>query len=142
VPSDRSFRIYNSIHRAVFDLTRGRLAGKLAGMPVLKLTTTGRKTGKRRDTMLTSPLQDGDRVIVVASKGGDPRHPAWYLNLRDNPEVTVTMQGRTRAMTAHTAALEEKAELWPRIVASSKGYGDYQKRTDRDIPVVVLRPFN
>jgi deazaflavin-dependent oxidoreductase (nitroreductase family) len=140
VPSDRNFRIFNGIHRTVFDLTKGRLGGRMAGMPVVKLTTTGRTTGRRRDTMLTSPVQDGDRVVIVASKGGDPRHPTWYLNLRENPEVTVTTQGRKRAMTAHTAAPDEKAELWPRIVESFKGYGDYQQRTDRDIPVVVLRP--
>ena len=140
MPSDLSFKIFTRIHRAVFDLTKGRLGGRVGGMPVVKLTTTGRKTGKKRDTMLTSPVHDADRVILVASKGGAPKHPAWYLNLRDHPDVVITMQGKTRPMTAHTATAEEKTELWPKIVAGFKGYGGYQTKTDRDIPVVVLQP--
>jgi deazaflavin-dependent oxidoreductase (nitroreductase family) len=140
VPSDLGFKIVTSIHRAAFDLTKGRLGGRAGGLPVVKLTTTGRKTGKRRETMLISPVHDADRVIIVASKGGAPRHPMWYLNLRDHPEVVITMEGKTRAMTARTATAEEKAELWPKIVAGYKGYGGYQEKTDRDIPVVVLQP--
>jgi len=78
--------------------------------------------------------------VVVASYGGDDRHPQWYLNLRAEPNVTVTMNGRPRRMVARTASAGEKAELWPRIVASYRGYGGYQERTDRDIPVVILEP--
>ncbi len=140
MPSDSVFKLFTRIHRTIFDLTKGRLAGKVNGLPVVRLTTTGRKSGKQRDTMLTSPLQEGDRVMIVASKGGAPKHPAWYLNLRDNPAVVITMRGNTRPMTARTASAEEKAELMPKIVSAYKGYGEYQEKTDRDIPVVVLEP--
>ncbi len=125
-------------HRRVFDLTKGRLLGSVAGMTSVKLTTTGRKSGLPRVTMLTSPVHDDGKVVLIASKGGATRHPSWYVNLRDNPEVTITMKGKTRSMTARTASAAEKAELWPEIVAAYKGYSGYQEKTDRDIPVVVL----
>ena len=128
------------VHEAVFTLSSGRIAGKAGGMPVVMLTTTGRKSGAKRRTMLTSPLQDGDKVVLIASYGGDDRHPAWYLNLRDNPEVEATMGGSTKPMRARTATAGEKAELWPKITAKYKGYAGYQTKTDRDIPVVILEP--
>ena len=138
--SDLGFKLLTSIHRAVFDATKGRLTGKLDGMPIVKLGTTGRKTGKQRQTMLVAPLHADDRLVLVASKGGAAQHPSWYLNLHENPQVTITMQGRTLAMVARTATASEKAELWPAIVAAYKGYAGYQEKTDRDIPVVILEP--
>jgi deazaflavin-dependent oxidoreductase (nitroreductase family) len=137
---DIATRALTGVHRAVFRLSYGRLANRGYGMPVLELTTTGRKTGKRRSTMLTSPVQDGDTVILVASYGGDDRHPTWFLNLRDDPEVEITMNGRTRSVRARVASPEEKAALWPRVIAAHKGYAQYQERTDRDIPLVILEP--
>ena len=138
--SDLGFKFFTGIHRAIFNVTNSRLGGKMGGVPIVKLTTTGRKTGKQRDTMLMTPIHDDDRVILVASKGGAPRDPAWYLNLRDHPQVTITMAGTTRPMTAHTATTAEKAELWPAIVQAYQGYAGYQQKTDRDIPVVILQP--
>ncbi|MDQ6874229.1 MAG: nitroreductase family deazaflavin-dependent oxidoreductase [Actinomycetota bacterium] len=137
---DVKLKILTAIHRTAFDLTRGRLAGRFAGMPVVKLTTTGRKSGKRRHTMLTTPIHDATRIVLIASKGGAAQHPAWYVNLRTNPEVTVTMHGNTRTMTAQTATAAEKAALWPDIVAVHRGYAGYQDKTDREIPVVILTP--
>jgi deazaflavin-dependent oxidoreductase (nitroreductase family) len=128
------------LHKAVFRATNGRVANRGFGMPVVILATTGRKSGKRRETMLTSPVQDGDRIVLVASYGGDDRHPTWFLNLRDKPEVELTMGGKTRAMRARVATSNEKAELWPRVVEAYKGYAGYQKRTDRDIPLVIVEP--
>jgi len=128
------------MHRHVFDLTKGRIAGSAFGMPVVKLTTTGRKSGASRDTMLTTPIHDDRRVILVASANGADHDPAWYLNLRRNPKVTVTLEGRTRPMVARTATAAEKAELWPQIVAAYQGYAGYQTKTDRIIPVVILEP--
>ncbi len=128
------------MHRLVFDATKGRIGATMGGMPVVRLTTVGRRTGRRRDTMLTTPVHDGDRVVLVASKGGAPRHPTWYLNLRDHPQVTITMAGRTRDMLARTADADEKAELWTAIVTAYSGYAGYQHRTSRDIPVVILEP--
>jgi deazaflavin-dependent oxidoreductase (nitroreductase family) len=127
-------------HKAVFKASDGRLLARGSGMPVLMLTTTGRKSGQRRTTMLTSPLQDGDSIVLVASNGGDDRHPDWLLNLRDDPHVEVTRDGTTRPMTAHIADADEKAALWPRIVADHSHYGGYQSKTSRDIPLVVLEP--
>jgi deazaflavin-dependent oxidoreductase (nitroreductase family) len=137
---DVIMRVVTGFHRAVFQVSNGRLANSGYGMPVLQLTTTGRKTGRQRTTMLTSPVQDGDRLVVVASNGGDDRQPKWLLNLRDDPNVTVTMDGKTKAMRARVASPEEKAELWPRVIAAHRGYAQYQTRTDRDIPVVILEP--
>jgi deazaflavin-dependent oxidoreductase (nitroreductase family) len=137
---DMTMRVVTGIHRAVFRASNGRLANRGYGMPVLELTTTGRKTGKQRTTMLTSPVQDGGRIVIIASYGGDDRHPTWFLNLQNDPKVEVTMDGETRAMRARVASPEEKAELWPRVVAAHKGYAQYQERTDRDIPVVILEP--
>ncbi len=133
-------RIGTGLHRGMYDASGGRLGGRGAGMPVVELTTVGRKSGKRRVTMLTSPLQDGDDVVVVASYGGDDRHPAWFLNLRDHPDVELTMHGTKRRVRARIASADEKETLWPRIVAHAPGYGKYQERTTRDIPVVVLEP--
>jgi len=130
----------NDLHRTVFRLSKGRVANRGMGMPVVMLTTTGRKSGKLRTSMLTSPVQDGDRIVLVASNGGDDRDPAWLLNLRAHPTVEVTIDGSTRAMTARVASPDEKAELWPRVVAGYKGYANYQTRTDRDIPLVILTP--
>jgi deazaflavin-dependent oxidoreductase (nitroreductase family) len=137
---DMMMRVVTGFHKAVFRASNGRLANRGYGMPVLQLTTTGRKSGKRRTTMLTSPVQDGDRMVLVASNGGDDRHTSWFLNLRDDPKVEVTMDGRTRPMRARVASAEEKSELWPRVVAAHGGYAQYQTRTDRDIPLVILEP--
>lgn len=130
----------NELHRRVFTATNGRVGGTAFGMPVVLLTTKGRKSGRRRETMLTSPVQEGDSVVLVASYGGDPRHPAWFLNLRDDPEVEIVMAGRRRPMTARVATVEEKERLWPEVTRRYKGYAGYQKRTDRDIPLVILEP--
>src|SRR6266545_4738695 len=130
-----------SVHETLYRLSKGRVGGRGYGMPVVILTTTGRKSGQRRTTMLTSPVQDGDTVVLVASYGGDDRHPAWYLNLRKNPDVELTWGSTTKPMRARVASKDEKAELWPRVVAVHKGYGQYQTRTTRDIPLVILEPI-
>jgi deazaflavin-dependent oxidoreductase (nitroreductase family) len=139
-PKDAVAKVLSGLHEVVFRASNGRVGNRGFGMPVLRLTTTGRRTGKRRTTMLTSPVQDGDRIVLVASYGGDDRHPTWFLNLRDNPDVEVMMEGGTRPMHARVASRDEKAELWPRVVATYRGYGQYQERTNRDIPLVILEP--
>jgi deazaflavin-dependent oxidoreductase (nitroreductase family) len=139
-PKDVVVRGVTGRHSAIFRASNGRLLNKGMGMPVLELTTAGRKSGNRRTTMLTSPVRDGDMLVLVASYGGDDRHPAWFLNLRDNPDVEVTMGGETRPMRARAASADEKAELWPRVVAAYRGYAQYQTRTERDIPLVIVEP--
>jgi len=137
---DTAARMMGVVHRNTLRLSGGRLGNRAFGMPTVMLETVGRKSGKRRTTVLTSPLQESSRVVLVASYGGDDRHPSWYLNLRDNPDVVLTANGETRPMRARTAAGEERAELWPKVVNTYKGYGEYQERTDRQIPIVILEP--
>jgi deazaflavin-dependent oxidoreductase (nitroreductase family) len=110
-------------------------------MPVLELTTTGRKSGQRHKVMLTSPVQEGDVIVIVASRGGDDHHPAWFLNLRDHPDVEVAFAGKPKqSMRARAATSEERTALWPRVTAAYKGYAGYQTKTDREIPLVLLEP--
>jgi deazaflavin-dependent oxidoreductase (nitroreductase family) len=137
---DAGFRLMNLTHKSVLRLTGGRWPHTLLGMPAVELHTIGRTSGQRRTTMLTSPVCDEDRIVLVASKGGDDRDPQWYRNLQANPDVEVTIGGETRPMRARTARPEEKAALWPQIVAAYRGYESYQKRAQRDIPVVICEP--
>ncbi len=110
-------------------------------MPVVELTTTGRKSGQPRTVLLTSPLQEGDTIVIVASRGGDDQHPAWFLNLRDNPDVTVTTKDkRNEPMRARAASPEERTRMWPLVTSKYKGYGNYQTKTKREIPLVLLEP--
>ena len=139
-PKDAFYKVGTGIHRAVFNVTKGRIFGKAFGMPIVELVTTGRRSGRERSTMLSVPVVDGDRLVLVASFGGDDRHPAWYLNLQANPEVRATIAGSTCTMIARIATNEERAELWPRITSVFEGYARYQERTERPIPVIILEP--
>jgi F420H(2)-dependent quinone reductase len=132
-------RVATKLHMFVYRVTGGRLGGRMVGAPVLLLTTTGRKTGKQR----TSPLlylEDGENLVIVASNGGAPRHPTWWLNLRADPEASVEIGNRKLRVRAEEASPEEKERLWTRLVAMYGPYESYRRRTDRDIPVVILRP--
>ncbi len=131
----------NAGHRALMKVSFGKLGWKMGPMPVLELTTVGRKSGQPRSVMLTSPIQRGDEVVIVASKGGEDTHPAWYLNLVDQPRVQVALGGAPAApYDARVATPEERAEMWPTITSTYKGYAGYQRKTDREIPLVVLTP--
>ena len=124
-------------HRALLKLTGGRFPKTVLGMQPVELHTVGRKSGLRRSTMLTAPVLDEKHLVLVASKGGHRDHPDWYKNLSANPDVEVTVNGETKKMRARTASAEEKAAIWPTVVAAYKGYAGYQRNTDRDIPVVI-----
>ncbi|MBN9150128.1 MAG: nitroreductase family deazaflavin-dependent oxidoreductase [Salinibacterium sp.] len=137
---DVALKLMNVGHRALLAITRGRKGWSIGRMPAVELHTTGRVSGIRRSTMLTSPVHGDGRWVLVASKGGDDRDPEWYRNLVVNPNVELTVNGHTRALRARTATPEEKAELWPRIVAVNPGYAGYQKKTERSIPVVICEP--
>ncbi len=137
---DVCFKAFTDFHRAVFVASNGRVAGHLVGMPVVMLTTVGRKSGKTRHAMLTTPLELGDSFVRVASFGGDDRHPTWFLNLRERPEVEATMKGRRQTMVARVASGDERSDLWKRLTAAHPNYGGYQRKTEREIPVVVLDP--
>jgi F420H(2)-dependent quinone reductase len=129
------------IHMAVYRLSGGRLLGRVAGMPVLLLTTTGRRSGRARTTPLTY-FEDGDDLVIVASNGGEDTPPAWWLNLNAQPEATIAIGTRTRCATARAATDVEYERLWPIITATHPGYAAYAQRTARPIPVVLLGPSN
>ena len=103
------------------------------------LTTIGRKSGEPR-TVPVLYLRDGENVVVVASQAGLTHHPVWYLNLEANPDVTIEIARQKQEMRARRASDEEKAALWPRLVEMYRDFDDYQARTDRNIPVVILSP--
>ncbi len=141
MPTDLQLKAMNAFHRGLLRVSCGRLGWRASGMPVLELTTTGRKSGQPRSVMLTSPVQQDDVIVIVASRGGDDHHPAWFLNLRDRPDVEVAFAGKPkRSMRARMATPEERAALWPRVTAAYKGYDSYQTKTDREIPLVLLEP--
>jgi deazaflavin-dependent oxidoreductase (nitroreductase family) len=130
---------FTDFHTVVYKATRGRIGGTAYGAPVALVESVGRKSGKRR----THPLicgEDGDNLVVVASKGGIERHPAWYLNLMAHPETTAWWKGEKRRVHARDATDEERERLWPMMVEVYKPYESYQRRTGRRIPVVVLEP--
>ncbi len=141
MPSDLILKSMNGFHRMILKLSFGKVGWDAAKMPVLELTTTGRKSGEQRSCLLTSPLQQGDTIIVVASRGGDDQNPAWFLNLQADTNVLVAYRGGPRRpMIAHVASAEERAELWPQVIADHQNYAGYQRRTEREIPLVLLRP--
>ena len=127
----------NLAHRVILTVTGNRLLDRPFGMPVVELHTIGRRSGLSRSCYLTSPVHDERQMVLVASKGGDDRHPDWYRNLQAHPDAEVVADGRRRKVYARTATANEKAQLWPQIVAAYKGYDSYQQRTTRDIPIVV-----
>jgi deazaflavin-dependent oxidoreductase (nitroreductase family) len=133
-------RSMNVVHDTLQKVSGGRIGTTVFGMKAVQLHTTGRKSGQRRTVWLTSPVNDADRIVLIASKGGDDRHPDWYHNLTANPEVEITHDDVTKPYRARTASSEEKAELWPQVTAAYRGYAGYQKRTGRDIPVVICEP--
>jgi deazaflavin-dependent oxidoreductase (nitroreductase family) len=137
---DVIFKIVTRIHRGMYDISKGKFGGSAGKMPVLKLITTGRKSGDKRITMLTAPVLRDDEVIIVASFGGDDRHPAWYLNLQANPDAEIELRGQARKVRARVAEGDERAELWRAITTKYANYAAYQTKTDRVIPVLVLEP--
>jgi F420H(2)-dependent quinone reductase len=127
------------LHTAVYRASGGRLGHHLPGLraPMLLLDHVGAKSGKKR----TSPLlymTDGDDLVIVASKGGYPKHPAWFHNLKANPDTTVRVGTERREVRARVANAEERKRLWPKAVEVYDGYEQYQARTGREIPLVIL----
>jgi F420H(2)-dependent quinone reductase len=141
--ADRSWPVLRrlmGVHAVVYRATNGLVGHRLPGGPsMLLLDHVGAKSGTKR----TAPLlyiEDGDDLILVASKGGFPKHPAWFHNLSANPDTTVQVGSERRPVHARIAGSDERARLWPKAVAAYPGYRDYQKRTEREIPLVILEP--
>lgn len=141
--ADRSWPLLGRLmagHTAIYRATNGRIGHRVPGAPpMLLLDHVGAKSGTRR----TSPLvygKDGQSLVLVASKGGFPRNPAWFHNLRANPDTTVQVGSRRSNVHARVAEGEERARLWPLMVGVYPGYESYRRRTEREIPLVVLEP--
>ena len=130
-------RVLGRMHVRLYRLTGGRFVGRVGKAPILLLTTTGRRSGEPRTAPLLY-LRDGDQLAIVASFGGHPKHPVWYLNLTANPEVQVQVGRDQFAATASTADAEERERLWPLFVEMYSGYAGYQEKTSREIPIVLL----
>lgn len=125
-------------HTFVYRATGGLIGHRLPGAaPMLLLDHVGAKSGNRRTTPLLY-IEDGDDLVIVASKGGYPRHPSWFHNLRANPDTTVQVGSERRAVHARVATAAERQRLWPKAVAAYSGYRGYQERTKREIPLVIL----
>jgi deazaflavin-dependent oxidoreductase (nitroreductase family) len=141
--ADRSWPVLRRLmggHAAIYRATGGLIGHRFPGFaPMLLVDHVGAKSGTKR----TSPLvyaQDGENVILVASKGGYPKNPAWFHNLMANPDTSVQIGSRRRDVHARVADPEERKRLWPKVVEVYSGYDDYQRRTDREIPLVILEP--
>jgi deazaflavin-dependent oxidoreductase (nitroreductase family) len=131
--------LFWKIHPHLYRWSGGRIGGTMMNLPVLLLTTKGRRSGTPRTRALMY-LPKGDRYVVIASYLGEPRHPAWWVNLRAQPEATVQVGARQVRVVAREAAGEERSRLWDEIVGRQADYAEYQRRTARRIPVVVLEP--
>jgi deazaflavin-dependent oxidoreductase (nitroreductase family) len=136
-PAFRAWTLLTKVNTMAYRLTGGRLGGSFDRAPVLLLHHVGRKTGQERVAPLLY-LPDGDDLVVVASYGGAPKSPAWFHNLRAHPDTVVQVGRERRAVTAREATALERERLWPALVELYPAYGDYQARTERQIPVVVL----
>jgi deazaflavin-dependent oxidoreductase (nitroreductase family) len=130
-------QLFGAEHVRVYRETGGARGYDWRGAKILLLTTTGRSSGEARTTPLIHGV-DGDRWVVVASKGGAPDHPAWYLNLHADPAVTIQVKADEIPVTATTVEGEERDRLWATMREQWPAYDDYQRQTDREIPVVVL----
>jgi deazaflavin-dependent oxidoreductase (nitroreductase family) len=130
-------KVVTALHVALYRASGGRVGGHIGKMPVLLLTTTGRKSGKKR----TKPLgyvKDGDDYLLAASNAGNDYFPAWWLNLKANPVAEIQAGSQRLAVNARKASPEERERMFPKFVAVYKGYAGYENKTDREIPVVIL----
>jgi F420H(2)-dependent quinone reductase len=141
--ADRSWPVLRRVmggHTAIYRATNGIIGHRLPGTPpILLLDHEGARSATRRTTPLAY-VSDGGDVILVASKGGYPRNPAWFHNLMANPDTSIQIGSSRRRVHARVANPEERERLWPEVVKAYRGYDDYQRRTDREIPLVILEP--
>ena len=135
-----AWKVLQGANTRLYRLSGGRVGGRYDSAPVLILHHVGRRSGERRETPLIY-LRDGEDVVVVGSMGGSPRHPAWYLNVRDRPEdVAVEIKGIRTPVRARQATPEERERLWPALLEMWPAWEDYTRRTEREFPVLILSP--
>jgi F420H(2)-dependent quinone reductase len=138
-PARLALKLGTGVHSGVYRATGGKLLGRMGKSPILLLNTVGRKSGKKRTTPLLY-VMDGEDFVIIASKGGAPSHPAWYLNLMSTPDATVEVGDREVRVKAKEVDGEEKIRLWQMMVQIYPTYDDYQTKTKREIPLLLLRP--
>jgi deazaflavin-dependent oxidoreductase (nitroreductase family) len=134
----KAWGVITSLNTWLYRVSGGRIAGSMDRAPLLLLHHVGRKSGEERVAPLLY-LPDGEDMVVVASYGGAPKNPAWYHNIRAKPETVVEVGRERRAVIAHVATEQERERLWPALVELYPAYADYQRRTERTIPLVVLQ---
>jgi deazaflavin-dependent oxidoreductase (nitroreductase family) len=123
----------------LYNVSGGRIGGKMGKLPVLLLTTTGRKSGKQRTLPLVY-IMDDSAYVITASAGGADKHPGWFFNIRSNPQATIQVKDKHIKVKAEVAGQEKKSELWARLVEVAPNFAGYEKRTSREIPMVILHP--
>jgi F420H(2)-dependent quinone reductase len=132
-------RLFMALHVAMYRISGGKIGGNMRGFKVILLTTKGRKSGK----LFTTPLgcfYHPDGYVIVASNAGLPAHPSWYYNLKSSPQVTVQVFDKVMHATAEILAGEARAQAWQQVITTAPSYADYEKKTSREIPVILLRP--
>jgi F420H(2)-dependent quinone reductase len=139
MPARMMLRLISGTHEFWYRMTGGLIGGSLGRLPVLLLTTTGRKSGRKRTTPLVY-LPQGENMVIIASNGGSDQHPEWWLNLRANRKAEVQVGPDVKAVVAEKAQGAERERLWREVNELYHGYDEYSRMTDREIPVVVLRP--
>lgn len=139
MPGKTMMRMNSGTHEFWYRASGGLIGGNMFGRPILLLTTTGRKSGRRRTTPLVY-MPDGENMVIIASNGGSDQHPEWWLNLRSEPKAEVQVGREVKDVVAEKAEGKERDRLWREVVEMYRGYDEYQRSTDREIPVVVLRP--
>ena len=132
-------RLFLKGHVTLYRLTGGKIGGKMAGNPILLLDSIGRKSGQKRTTPLVY-FQDGDDYVIIASNGGAPSHPAWYYNLKSTPQTMIQVMDKQIPVTAAVAAPAERGRIWPALIAKHDQFRQYQEKTAREIPLVILSP--
>ncbi|WP_419932618.1 nitroreductase/quinone reductase family protein [Candidatus Poriferisodalis sp.] len=138
--SDFTFKLANWANRTAIRCSGGRIGWIHKGTPIIEVTMMGRRSGEPRTTLLSAVAERDGAFVVIGSRGGDSKHPAWFLNMRDNPAVTVRNRDGTRQMTARLTEGDERAELWAHATAKDDHYLRFQARTDRQFPIVMLEP--
>jgi len=136
------FRIFMALGTYLYKISNGKIGGKISGLEVLLLTTTGRKTGKQRTTPL-GYFKDGQgRYVIIGSNAGFDTHPAWFHNLKSQPHVTIQVKDKRLEVDAEVAGLEKRNQLWAQLLKLAPFYDNYTKKTSREIPVEILHPVH
>ena len=134
------FKLFTATHLFIYRLSGGRIGGVVQGLHVLILTTTGRKSGKPRTTPLGYFKHEGGYVITGSNSGSD-HHPAWYYNLKSDPSAAIQIKNRHTPVRAEEVTGDSRHQLWKELIRISPAYADYQKRTSREIPLIILTPY-